>query len=268
MIERGISRKIEEAQTQGLKQRLLTRFLYVSFKLLKACGLTDITEESSEILTSKEEELWSLQIEKLINLGFHAELGMTDDEYKATMPAFQPQPPRFKGRFDIPLLVDPRVSLQRQLELSKIVNYDINEADLTRLSLAESNKPHIPKDPYQLWIRAILESLDLARRLGKFKPLRSIKEFTYDERGLTAIEGLALLREQPNLLYNGFFGGMLEPQGGLLLLDSYTAPGKILVLYPIGKFHSPAMPATLKVTAVNEFTSSYNLISCGKIQMS
>src|SRR3989344_9558986 len=115
MIEKAIAEKIELAKTQGRRQRVLTKFLKASFRLVKACGLTDITEGSFEIPTSKEEKLWSSQVERLINLGFHAELGMTEDEYKSSMPAFQSQPPKFKGRFEIPLLIDPRVSLQRQL---------------------------------------------------------------------------------------------------------------------------------------------------------
>lgn len=117
MIERVIKRKVEEARNQGWKQRVLARFLDTSFRIARACGLTDINSALLETPTTKEDSLWSAQIERLINLGFHAELGMSEDNYRASIPAFNPQPERFRGRFAIPVLVDPRVSLQRQLEL-------------------------------------------------------------------------------------------------------------------------------------------------------
>ncbi|MBI2330188.1 hypothetical protein HYU94_02265 [Candidatus Daviesbacteria bacterium] len=262
MIERSIVRKVEEAKTQGWRQLFLSRFLETSFRLAKACGLTDIVEETTDMLLTKEGKNWSEQMERLIGFGFHSELGMDEDEYRATIPAFQPQPPRYKGRFDVPLLIDPRVSLQRQLDLHKvIVNPQITEADLTRLSLKESTKPHIPKEPYQLWIKADLRTFKEAYRSNDLK-LRNVQEFTYDERGLTAIEGLAILREVPNILYNGFPN---LDQDGMYLLDSGVGENKALTLKPLGHTRLPGQVAALTINYASEHTCSYNLISCAKL---
>lgn len=265
MIERYIVQKSEEAKTQGWRQRILARFLDTSFRLARICGLTDTGTETTDIPFNKEGKNWSEQVVRLIDLGFHAELGISEDEYRTTIPAFQPQPAKFKGRFDFPVLIDPRVSLQRQLDLHKVlVNHQITEADLTRLSIREANKQHIPKEPYQLWVKVELRPYKVVHRAGG-PELRTVGAFTYDERGLTTIEGLTLLRESPNILYNGFFGhDDLEPEG-MLLLDSYTGENQALTLQPIGSFRLPNQVAVLTTAYAAAYTCSYNLVSCGKI---
>lgn len=186
MIERSIVRKIEDAQNQGWSQRILTRFLYTGFRLLKACSLTDVTEKSWEVASTKEEGLWSSQVERLLTLGYHVELGISEDEYKSAMPTFQSQPSRFKNRFDFPVLVDPRVSLERQLALLK-VKTDLTQAELVQLSLSEMQQEG--DNPYQMWVN-----------VGKVGSWKAIDECDYDERPLTAGQGLALLREMPHIL--------------------------------------------------------------------
>ncbi len=265
MIERSIAQKIEEAKTQGWRQFVLSRFLETSFRLARICGLTDVTEETAETLIIKAEKNWSEQAERLIDLGFHVELGINEDEYRATIPAFQPQPPKFKGRFDLPVLIDPRVSLQRQLELHKIfVNHQITEADLTRLSIKEAAKQHIPNVPYQLWVRAELRTLEELSRTDE-DVIRSVGEFTYDERGLTAIEGLALIREAPNILYNGLPN---FDKDGMYLLDSGAGKDKVLTLKPFGSIRYSNQVAVLAISSVGDYTSSYNLVSCAKLPRS
>lgn len=128
-----------------------------------------------------------MQAQRLAILGFHIELGMTVTEYYAEMPQFQLQPAEFRGRFPIPLLVDPRVSLLRQLQLHFLpIETSVTEAEIVRLSLREVQKPYIPSTLYQIWVRAGGSN-------------RSIDDFAKDERGLTLIEGMALLRERSRL---------------------------------------------------------------------
>lgn len=265
MIERVIKRKVEEARNQGWKQRVLARFLDTSFRIARACGLTDINSALLETPTTKEDSLWGAQIERLINLGFHAELGMSEDNYRASIPAFNPQPERFRGRFAIPVLVDPRVSLQRQLELSRtVVDPDVAQANLTKLSLAENSKPYVPQKPYQVWIRAFTEDFRRVSKTGMI-PSRSNRDFAFDERGLTVIEGIALLREFPNLLYtNKSFGGDSSvPAGTIPLFDSFIDRDKVLALEPIGM--SPISSMSTRLTVVSAIAHhSYNLVSCGK----
>ncbi len=193
MIERGIVRKIEEAQTQGWKQRVLIRFLDIGFRLAKACGLTDVIPDELRIPSAEEgEKLWSFQVERSIKLGFHAELGMSEDDYRVTTPAFQPQFPRFKGRFDVPILVDPRVSAQRQLELYRIDTPNLTSSELAQISILERNKLKDPDKPYQIWVRLDPKA---SKNRGLFVDFRRIKDLDWDEQPLTVLEGLAVLRE-------------------------------------------------------------------------
>lgn len=137
----------------------------------------------------RNEKSWPTQVETLIRLGFHAALGMTEDEYKATMPAFQPQPPAFKGRFETPLLIDPRVSIFKQLDLLGI-NTSLTSSELTKLSLAE--KQHEGNIPYQIWMHF--------SKMGESKGLLDLNKFADDERPLTVTQGLALFREKPQII--------------------------------------------------------------------
>lgn len=262
MIERNIAKKTERAKTEGWRQRFLTRFLQTSFRLVRVCGLSDLSEEPANTSLTEEEKNWSEQVENLISFGFHVELDMSEDEYKATIPAFQSQPQRLKGRFDHPFLIDPRISLQRQLDLHKvIVNPQITEADLVRLSMRESAKSHIPNDPYQIWVRVDLRTFEQAHKTNSLA-FRSAQEFTYDERGLTAIEGLAILREAPNILYSGFPN---FEQEGMYLLDSGVGENIVLTLKPLSSFRLPGQVGVLGTYQVTDYTSSYNLVSCAKL---
>lgn len=137
------------------------------------------------MLPMKDMEQWIIQINQLVKLGFPKELGIAGKEYRAGMPAFQPQPIEFKGRFRLSLLIDPRVSLVTQLRLHEAhLGVGITEAVVVRLALKESQRPDIPREPYQIWITP-----------GSTK--RCISDFSEDERGLTSIEGLAFFRESP-----------------------------------------------------------------------
>lgn len=151
----------------------------------------------------RNEKLWLTQAKRLVSLGFHTELGMTEDEYKASMPAFQPQLPEFKGRFETPLLIDPRVSIARQLDLLGI-NTNLTPSELTKLSLAE--KQYEGNAPYQIWVH-----------FGKgdaSKGLRDLKEFEDDEQPLTVTQGLALFREKPQIIKDW---GTFIPMAGSFL---------------------------------------------------
>lgn len=61
-------------------------------------------------------EKWEQQKQHLIALGFHKAVGLTERDYYASLLNFQRQLEKFKGRFDRPLLIDPRVPLTYQLE--------------------------------------------------------------------------------------------------------------------------------------------------------
>src|SRR5262249_42448227 len=43
-----------------------------------------------------------------VELGFPAMLSMSEEEYRASLPAFAPQPAGYRGRFDVPLVIETR----------------------------------------------------------------------------------------------------------------------------------------------------------------
>ncbi len=131
------------------------------------------------------EKNWNSQINRLIDHGFDIEVGLSSEEYTKSIPAFQPQPENFKGRFNIPLLVDPRIPLGTQLRLLHVGFPEIKTSNLEEVVTPES--------PYQIWVQ------DGTRFMGH-SCFSARRTFANDERGLTIIEGLALFREIPKVL--------------------------------------------------------------------
>lgn len=191
MIERSLATKAAEARNQGTWQRVLTGGLRTHLWIARAIGFTDVGGVGQSMAaTQATESLWNMQIERLLRLGFHEALGMSEEDYRASMPSFRSQPEKSKGRFDIPILVDPRVMLKTQLQRQKIlISRDIPEGDLVKLALGESQRPDIPREPYQIWLNANLRSY-----------YKMPNELDWDEQALTPIEGLAVLREIPDIL--------------------------------------------------------------------
>lgn len=60
---------------------------------------------------------WQRQAGGLVAAGFAAELGLSAAEYLESLPRFTAQSPEYRGRFDAPVLVETRVSWERQYEL-------------------------------------------------------------------------------------------------------------------------------------------------------
>lgn len=218
MLERDLERLLITAQTQGLKQRILGGALRIGFKAVKALGFRDIPldrEERFEQVKSPR----NAQIERLLALGFHAELGMTEEQYVASMPSLQPQPERFKGRFDLPVLVDPRVSLSKQLRMHG-VRTDLTEAQLAQLSFAMLKSGNNIQEPYYIWVEEAVTYINFGF-------------LSWDEEPINAIEALALLRERPNLfgvLHTFGFelaNRLSEGRVATLELAGYRRPGPL-----------------------------------------
>lgn len=144
------------------------------------------------VITDEEKATWEIQKDHLVELGFHKVLGMTEQDYRDSLPNFQSQPIDFKHRFDIPILVDPRISLRRQFKLLKIGGYyatrSINPVNIENIEGLET-----PETPYQIWTNE-------GTRFKEISEMGARKNFATDERGLTIIEGLGLIRERPFIL--------------------------------------------------------------------
>lgn len=101
-----------------------------------------------ELEGTNPEQIVSEQVEELIKLGFPQELYTGDEKYRESFssPATGiTQPEAYGGRFDIPVLVDPRIVISQQLRLAKITD-DID-------SNLISNSIKIPERPYVIWTR-------------------------------------------------------------------------------------------------------------------
>ncbi len=122
----------------------------------------------------------------LILLAIPRALGVTEEAYRSSLP----QPPWDRDAaalgFDLPILVEPRVDFWIQLQHANIANY---------LSAALLPGPggSIEAGPYWLQVDPG------ARHLG-----RMVKEaeaaFLAGERGLTALEGVSLVVQHPEIL--------------------------------------------------------------------
>lgn len=136
---------------------------------------------------------WNKQSQKLASL-FAQELGYkTEGEYIASLPKFESQPEQFKGRFDIPVIVETRLPLDKMLGKAGISVY----FDTKEIKDWDENRFKTPKLPYTAWLA------DGRRNLKK--PVRDVrKNLASDERGGTLYDGIALYLRKPNILRDNF----------------------------------------------------------------
>lgn len=134
---------------------------------------------------------WNRQAQNLAGL-FAKELGFkTPEEYVATLPKFESQPENWKGRLDTPVLVETRISTERQCELAGI-NYasdGLRKADWNK----ELKGYKTPDAPYATW-------LDDGRNHMNIKPRDVRKNLRADELGGTELDGIALYISDPKIL--------------------------------------------------------------------
>ncbi len=165
-------------------------------------------------------EEWKRQAQNLARY-FAEELRMTQEQYIATLPTFEPQLENYKGRFDIPVIVETRISLKKMVELVGIRAYfGVN-------SIKDWGKGTFktPDVPYTAWVNDGISNLN--------KPVSEIrKSLKQDERGATIYDGVALYLRYPEILENHFldFPGSQVPSSfapslhlwlGLPMLDRY-----------------------------------------------
>ena len=126
-----------------------------------------------------------------VSLGFHTELGLTEEEYLESLPKFEEQPENFRGRFNIPVIVETRISPQRQAELAKL-NYYIGGLSVTDWD-KDPEKYKTPDKPYATWMQDGKQNLN--------KSVENVrKAFARDERGATIYDGTALFIARPEIL--------------------------------------------------------------------
>lgn len=154
-------------------------------------GLDSVTLPLETAVSSEDEAMWQKQADRLIRLRFHESLRMTEKEYRASLPPFKPQPQELRGSFNIPLLVDPRISLRNQLRLYReglgLVIFLVSPQAVNNLGEGR------PEEPYQIWAN------NGSRNAGRTS--REVNsQLRSGEIGLNTIEGLAMIREHPEIL--------------------------------------------------------------------
>ncbi len=125
---------------------------------------------------------WVKQVNRLISLGFNREIGKSEGTYRRLLPLFTHQPEAYKGRFEIPLLVDPRISLKKQHKLAGI------SSTIHEEKIVDTIK--IPDVPYAIWTHD-------ANRYRQFSVKDAIGKFQADEMSCPQMEVTALYIQYP-----------------------------------------------------------------------
>lgn len=135
------------------------------------------------------------QAQRYVELGFHRELGLTEQKYIASLPKFEPQPKEFKGRLDTPLLVETRVPIERQAKLADIDYFlrGLDKKDWTD----DPQGYKTPNIPYATWI-------DEGKRFMNRKVEDVRNELASFERGGTEFDAVALYIAKPQILQTRF----------------------------------------------------------------
>lgn len=171
------------------------------------------------------EEAWGIQTARLLELGFDKIRGFeTPGAYLATLPKFSPKPPDSEGRFYIPVLIDPRVSLRQLTELAE-VNFH-RSVDVRDWRGSGFQTPH---EPYAIWAgvkdidyedplpeklanaettpelqQEIAEFLNEQRYATTIPVVR--KRLRQDERGAVAMEGVFYYLYNPEIFKTDLIG--------------------------------------------------------------
>jgi hypothetical protein len=141
---------------------------------------------------------WNKQANRLVSLGFAEELGLSAAEYLNTLPLFEQQPKEYEGRFDIPLLVDPRVPLPRQQELLGAT------AIMTKNGSLDADKVQnfttTPRGPYAVWTNQGNKFVAYSTWKGTLRDALSTgKKLDHDEVPCQLTEVMALAIQYPKL---------------------------------------------------------------------
>jgi hypothetical protein len=91
---------------------------------------------------------WQRQVQRHLDAGYHHAIGVTADEYRASIPRLGPQPDSYRGRFDVPVLVEARMPWTQAAPLA-----GINLSAHTRRFGYEpvAGAPERPEQPYWMW---------------------------------------------------------------------------------------------------------------------
>lgn len=143
---------------------------------------------------------WQHQSSRFIAFGYHVELGLTDEAYLESLPRFGPQPGEYRGRLDVPLLVETRISWLRQAELARITVSDYLRSRVDQTRPWKGNNFQMPEVAYTGYFNNWSQ-----RFTEKIAPYEARKQLVADEVGAGPFEGIALQVANPELTKKGHY---------------------------------------------------------------
>lgn len=184
---RIVARVVSELELQGL----------LPSRLPRASSMLEVSESGQELLVPNLELVIASSVDRFVELGLHEKLGKTEQDYRAefVLPEGAGQPESYKGRFDIPVVVEPRVSLAFIHKRAGIREYI--DTDKVR------NLVECPTDyPYIIFTHQ-------GYRYRPYSVDRALTLFEDDEIGAPQIEVSSLYLEHPEF----FLGRGLDAAG-------------------------------------------------------
>jgi len=197
------------------------------------------SQTGGEVLQSAEVNLdaeWQRQAQNFIKLGFHTERKLSEEDYLASLPKFEPQPENYKDRFSLPLLVETSIPWERQAELAGIDVSEYLRQNAGRVSPIDSRSKS-PEAAYSGWFSGWNE-----RFPEKIKPSDSIKQLRNDEVGGGIYEGISMQIAHPEFNREGKYFD---------LIGDGVEPGIVLYLRCWGP--RPELDATWNGLAFDNF---------------
>ncbi|WP_432825530.1 hypothetical protein [Dactylosporangium sp. CA-092794] len=132
-----------------------------------------------------------------LRLGFHNELGISAEAYVASLPRFTRQPPGYRDRLGVPLLIEPRLPWQRQAQLAGIA---LSNGSRTSTYRPFDHRSELPDRPYAAWFN------DWAQRFAEpIAPGDARRQLAEDEIGANVHELVAMELAHPELSLAGRF---------------------------------------------------------------
>lgn len=171
---------------------------------------------------------WNRITSQMLSNGYHHELGMSSQQYLASLPRLLPAPESYLGRLDVPLVVETRIGWERLAELSGVglpgpaytptVDYEPTD-----------DRARTPAGPYTGWFG------DWGIRFPQpTSPPDAREQLADDEVGGSILELIAMHVAHPELNTNGRF---LDAVGWILPEEQYL-PG---LTYEHSEFRSPGL---------------------------
>lgn len=155
-------------------------------------------------MVSNLELMVAQQVDRLVQFGFHEELGKSEEEYRAEFLPLKgvSQPESYKGLFDILLVVEPRIALGKQhlrAGIKEVVSTDTIQ-----------NLTEFPNKPYITWTQDGQKTRNCSAELAT-------EYFKDDEIGSPQVEVTALYLQHPE-----YFKGLGIVAAGSRYEDGYV----------------------------------------------